>query len=144
MPRSDPGLEPGERSRRARRTPRGLDGRGPAPGTLAPISTRTAISGKIPPSLECLGLSEMGSFNRLTSRKPALSAAVIARVVHMTLHEKPPAATHWSISSMAQAAGISRSSVQRIWKAHGLHSPGGVHAFLRVRHKAVARSSSAS
>jgi hypothetical protein len=39
----------------------------------------------------------------------------------MTLHEKPPAATHWSLRSMAAAAGLSRrSSVQRIWKAHGL------------------------
>ena len=53
-------------------------------------------------------------------RKPLLSAAVIARVVHMTLHEKPQAATHWSIRSMAAAVGLSRSSVQRIWRAHGL------------------------
>jgi transposase/AraC-like DNA-binding protein len=53
-------------------------------------------------------------------RKPPLSAAVIARVVQMTLHEKPPGATHWSIRSMAAAVGLSRSSVQRIWKAHGL------------------------
>jgi transposase len=54
------------------------------------------------------------------SRKPPLSAALVARVVHMTLHEKPPAATHWSLRGMAHAVGISRSSVQRIWKAHGL------------------------
>jgi len=30
----------------------------------------------------------------------------------MTLHEKPPNATHWSVRSMAKAAGISHSSVQ--------------------------------
>jgi transposase len=53
-------------------------------------------------------------------RKPPLSPAVIARVVHLTLHDKPPGATHWSIRSMAAAVGLSRSSVQRIWKAHGL------------------------
>jgi transposase len=53
-------------------------------------------------------------------RKPPLSAAVIARVLQMTLHEKPRGATHWSLRSMAAAAGLSRSSVQRIWKAHGL------------------------
>jgi transposase len=53
-------------------------------------------------------------------RKPPLSAAVIALVVHKTLHETPPAATHWSLRSMAAAVGISRSSVQRIWHAHGL------------------------
>ena len=38
----------------------------------------------------------------------------------MTLHEKPPNATQWSVRSMAAAAGISHSSVQRIWHAHGL------------------------
>ena len=48
------------------------------------------------------------------SRVKPLSPEVIARVVHMTLHEKPPNATHWSLRSMAKAAGISYSSVQRI------------------------------
>ena len=38
----------------------------------------------------------------------------------MTLHQKPANATHWSLSSMAAAAGLSRSSVQRIWSKHGL------------------------
>jgi transposase len=53
-------------------------------------------------------------------RKPPLSAAQIERVVEMTLHEKPPAGTHWSVRKMAKAVGLSRSSVQRIWTAHGL------------------------
>ena len=38
----------------------------------------------------------------------------------MTLHEKPPAATHWSARTLAKALGISHTSVQRIWNAHGL------------------------
>src|SRR5271167_197983 len=38
----------------------------------------------------------------------------------MTLHEKPPNATQWSVRSMAAAAGVSYSSVQRIWRAHEL------------------------
>ena len=53
-------------------------------------------------------------------RKPPLSAAVIKRVVEMTLHETPPGATHWSVRRMARAVGISHTSVQRIWKAHDL------------------------
>ncbi len=53
-------------------------------------------------------------------RKPPLSAATIERVVHMTLHEKPPAGTHWSVRKLATVVGISPSSVQRIWAAHGL------------------------
>ena len=53
-------------------------------------------------------------------RKPPLSAETIERVVHKTLHEKPAAGTHWSIRKMARAVGLSYTSVQRIWAAHGL------------------------
>jgi transposase len=53
-------------------------------------------------------------------RKPPLSAAVIARVVNMTLNETPPAGTHWSARKLAKAVGLSHTSVQRIWAAHGL------------------------
>ena len=54
------------------------------------------------------------------SRVPSLAPEKIKQVVHMTLHEKPPNATHWSGRRMAVAAGISLTSVQRIWRAHGL------------------------
>ena len=53
-------------------------------------------------------------------RKPPLAASVIERVVKMTLREKPPAATHWSARTLAKVVGISHTSVQRIWNAHGL------------------------
>jgi transposase len=53
-------------------------------------------------------------------RRKLLSAAASNKVVDMTLHAKPPAATRWSVRSMATASGLSPSSVQRVWKAHGL------------------------
>src|SRR5436305_14722758 len=53
------------------------------------------------------------------SRIPPLSAEVAKRVVALTLAGPPTAASHWSGSAMAQAVGISVSSVQRIWRAHG-------------------------
>ena len=53
-------------------------------------------------------------------RKPPLDAATIERVVAMTLKEKPPGSTHWSLRKMAKAVGLSHSSVQRIWAAHEL------------------------
>ena len=53
-------------------------------------------------------------------RKPPLDTATIERVVEMTLNEKPPAGTHWSARKIAKAVGLSHSSVQRIWAAHGL------------------------
>ena len=52
-------------------------------------------------------------------RKP-LTLEKIKHVVRMTLRERPVDATHWSLSSMAAAQGLSRSSIQRIWSSHGL------------------------
>src|SRR5271167_3971618 len=54
------------------------------------------------------------------SRIPPLSPEVAKRVVALTLAGPPPAASYWSGSAMAKAAGISISSVQRIWRSHGL------------------------
>ena len=53
-------------------------------------------------------------------RKPPLTAEVIQRVVRKTMDEKPTAGTHWSIRTMARAIGLGYTSVQKIWKAHGL------------------------
>src|SRR6476659_7850513 len=63
-----------------------------------------------------------------------LTPEKIKQVVHMTLHAKPPNATHWSLRSMAAAAGVSYSSVQRIWRAHGL-KPHLVETFKVSRDK---------
>jgi hypothetical protein len=54
------------------------------------------------------------------SRILPLSPEVAKRVVALTLASPPPTASHWTGSAMAKAAGISVSSVQRIWRAHGL------------------------
>src|SRR5207248_7890201 len=54
------------------------------------------------------------------SRIPPLSPEVAKRVIVLTLAGPPAAASHWSGSAMAKAVGISVSSVQRIWRAHGL------------------------
>jgi transposase len=54
------------------------------------------------------------------SRIPPLSADVAERVVALTLEAPPHEATHWTGAMMAEAAGISVSSVQRIWRTHGL------------------------
>jgi transposase len=43
-----------------------------------------------------------------------------ARVVKMTLKPPPHEATHWTGRAMAKAVGLAVSTVQRIWKAHGL------------------------
>lgn len=54
------------------------------------------------------------------SRIPPLQSDVIERVVALTLADTPVEATHWTAAMMAGQVGISVSSVQRIWRAHGL------------------------
>ena len=54
------------------------------------------------------------------SRIAPLSPEVVQRVVALTLAGPPPAASHWTGTEMAKAAAISISSVQRIWRSHGL------------------------
>src|SRR5688572_4238353 len=51
---------------------------------------------------------------------PPLPADTVARVVAMTCAEPPGEATHWTGRAMAKQAGISLSSVQRIWAEHDL------------------------
>src|SRR5947209_13377257 len=65
------------------------------------------------------------------SRIPPLSPEVAKRVVDRTLAGPPPAASHWTGSAMAKAAGISVSSVQRIWRAHGTAPGAPVQAVQR-------------
>jgi hypothetical protein len=52
--------------------------------------------------------------------KLRLSPAVAERVMALILAGPPLTVSHWTGAAMAKAAGISVSSVQRIWRAHGL------------------------
>lgn len=45
---------------------------------------------------------------------------VVESIVVQTLETIPKGRTHWSTRRMAEKAGISHSSVGRIWRAHGL------------------------
>jgi transposase len=56
---------------------------------------------------------------RPPGKKP-LSSEKVKQVVDLTLHTKPAKGTHWSVRTMAKAVGLSHTTVQRIWKAHGL------------------------
>jgi transposase len=53
-----------------------------------------------------------------TPRK--VSDAEVERVLTMTLESTPKDATHWSTRSLAAASGLSRSTVNRIWRAFAL------------------------
>ena len=54
------------------------------------------------------------------SSPQALPADKVKEIVEATLHTTPKDATHWSVRTMAKAQGVGKSTVQRIWDAHGL------------------------
>src|ERR671919_487579 len=63
------------------------------------------------------------------SRIAPLPKAAVEAVVTRTLEEAPPeGVTHWTAPAMAAVSGLSVSSVQRIWRAHGLR-PHQVRSF---------------
>jgi transposase len=44
----------------------------------------------------------------------------VERIIVTTLETKPANATHWSTRSLAQATGMSQTTVSRVWRAFGL------------------------
>src|SRR5450631_2384082 len=54
------------------------------------------------------------------SRIRPLGSNITERVVTLTQTDPPAEATHWTSTMMAKVIDISASSVQRIWRAHGL------------------------
>ena len=54
------------------------------------------------------------------SRVAPLGADIAERVVALTQRDPPAETTHWTAPMMAKETGISVSSVQRIWRIHGL------------------------
>jgi transposase len=43
-----------------------------------------------------------------------------AEIIRRTTQETPPNATHWSTRSLAEALGIDKEIVRRVWREHGL------------------------
>jgi len=50
-------------------------------------------------------------------RKPSIDPA---EIVCLTTQTKPQGATQWSTRTLAAVAGVSDTTVQRVWKTHGL------------------------
>jgi hypothetical protein len=53
-------------------------------------------------------------------RIPPLARGAIERVVALTQTDPLGETTHWTAAAMAKQVGLSVSSVQRIWRSHGL------------------------
>jgi len=56
-------------------------------------------------------------------RKPGnvpVATDKVAEIVALTQKPPPHEATHWTVRAMAKTSGLAVSTVQKIWKAHGL------------------------
>jgi transposase len=65
-------------------------------------------------------------------RKPQIPAGRIEDIINATLQTRPPGATHWSCRTLAQAQGVSKATINRIWQSHGLQ-PHRIEAFKLSR-----------
>lgn len=59
----------------------------------------------------------------------------VRKVVDKTLQTTPRDATHWSVRTLAKEVGLSRMTIQRIWKQHDLQ-PHRVETFKLSTDKA--------
>ena len=53
-------------------------------------------------------------------RKSTIPTATVETILRKTTQETPVDATHWSTRTMAKAVGVSKATVNRIWRAQGL------------------------
>ncbi len=57
------------------------------------------------------------------TRKPGkapVAPAMVARLIELTLGAPPGETTHWTSRAMGKVTGLAISTVQKIWRAHGL------------------------
>jgi transposase len=66
------------------------------------------------------GVEWVGRVHEGRGRKPVITQDRIAKMIDDTRNTTPPDATHWSNRTMAEHSGLSRTTVQREWKARGL------------------------
>lgn len=53
-------------------------------------------------------------------RKPSYDLRKVAAIVKATLQSKPEGMTHWSCRTLAEAQGVSKSTIHNVWQAHNL------------------------
>ena len=66
------------------------------------------------------GLDSLWDIAPGRGRKPLYSIDKIAAIVDATLQTKPAGMTHGSCRTLAQSQGVSKSTVNNIWRAHNL------------------------
>jgi transposase len=66
------------------------------------------------------GISTVWEIQPGRGRKPKYDLEKRDTLIRATLETKPKGMTHWSCRSMAQAQGVSKNTVNRLWQLHNL------------------------
>src|SRR3979490_2382887 len=66
------------------------------------------------------GVAKLGEGRKGRGRKPSIPQETIEKIIDLTQNYRPQGQTHWSCRTMAQAVGVSKDTVQRVWSARGL------------------------
>jgi transposase len=53
-------------------------------------------------------------------RPPSIPTSTIQVILRSTLGRRPPTGRFWSARTLARDVGVSKTTVQRVWKAHGI------------------------
>ncbi len=65
------------------------------------------------------GLAKLGRVRSGRGRKPQIPKEKIDEIIRLTQESRPKGQTHWSCRTMAEVAGVSPATVQRVWSARG-------------------------
>ena len=66
------------------------------------------------------GIGEVWKIAPGRGRKPKFDQGKRDQIIQATLQSKPEGMTHWSCRLMAEAQGVSRNTVNRLWQLHNL------------------------
>ena len=78
------------------------------------------------------GLQSLWEIAAGRGRKPSYGPEKIQQIVDTTLQSKPRAGTQWSCRSLAEQLGVSKSTVNNVWRSHNL-KPHRVRTFKLSR-----------
>ena len=65
-------------------------------------------------------MARLGQVRKGRGRKPSIPQETIEEILDLTQNYRPQGQTHWSCRTMAEAVGVSKDTVQRVWSAPGL------------------------
>ncbi len=66
------------------------------------------------------GIEEVWKIAPGRGRKPRFDQAKRDQIIQSTLQSKPQGMTHWSCRRMAEAQGVSKNTINRLWQLHNL------------------------